>query len=146
MADAVAVEPISTATFPINREINREFCDFRRAPRLRWLTSPKISETWSQIPYSMKQGISPAEQGILAQEQGILPANRKSPPDAIFGTHTGYIRHQFRTSCEYISVALSIRDTRQYSSVWWASANSPGPMITVGGDPNAGVRAEASVK
>ncbi len=56
------------------------------------------------------------------------------------------IRHQLRISCEYISVALSMRDTRQYSSVWWASANSPGPIITVGGDPSAGVSAEASVK
>src|SRR5450759_585442 len=58
---------------PANREKNREFFDFRRPSRLRWLTRPIISVTWSQIPYSIKQGISSAEQGILPQEQGILP-------------------------------------------------------------------------
>ena len=50
----------------------REFFDFRRPSRFRWLTRPMISVTWSQIPYSMKQGIISAEQGILPQEQGIL--------------------------------------------------------------------------
>jgi hypothetical protein len=58
---------------PANREKNRKFFKFRRASRLIWLTSPMISETWSQISYSMEQGIISAEQGILAQEQGFLP-------------------------------------------------------------------------
>ena len=74
VADAVVVEPVSTAKFPANREKNREFFNFRRASRLIWLTNPIISVTWSQISYSMEQGIISAEQGILAQEQGNLTA------------------------------------------------------------------------
>jgi hypothetical protein len=74
VADAVTVEPVSTRKFPANREKNKEFFDFRRASRLRGLTSPMISEAWSQIPYSIKQGIISAEQGILPQEQGVSPA------------------------------------------------------------------------
>jgi hypothetical protein len=52
VADAVAVEPVSTTKFPANREKSREFFVFRRAARLRWLTSPMISMTSSQIPYA----------------------------------------------------------------------------------------------
>jgi len=72
VADAVAVEPVSTPKFPANREKNRDFFNFKHHPRRGWLTSPMNSEAWSAIPYSMKQGIISAEQGILAQEQGFL--------------------------------------------------------------------------
>ena len=87
VADAVAVEPVSPTNFPANREKNREFFDFRRPFRLRWLTRPTISVTWSQIPYSMKQGIFSAEQGILPQEQGILSFKIEIIADRVFGTH-----------------------------------------------------------
>ena len=46
-----------------------------------------ISETWSQISYSMEQGIISAEQGILVREQGILPGKIEISPDEVFGTH-----------------------------------------------------------
>jgi hypothetical protein len=64
VADAVVVEPVSTAKFPANREKNREFFNFRRASRLIWPTSPMISVILSQIPYSTEQGIVFTEQGI----------------------------------------------------------------------------------
>src|SRR5262249_28927039 len=54
--------------------------------------------------------------------------------------------HQSRMIAESITVACTIRDTKQYSAVWCASSSSPGPMIAVGGPPIAGVRIEASVK
>ena len=87
VADAVAVERVSTPSFPANREINREFLRIRSLYEILKADTRANSAAFSEIPYSTKQGIISAEQGILAQEQGILPANRISPPDEIFGTH-----------------------------------------------------------
>jgi hypothetical protein len=65
VADAVQVEPVSTAKFPTNREKNREFC--RIAVSI-------ASETINNGLVTKEQGIILAEQGILAREQGILSA------------------------------------------------------------------------
>jgi hypothetical protein len=71
VADAVAVEPVSTPKLPANREINREF--YRIHPLCEILNADMraISKAFGQIPYATEQEIISAEQGILAQEQGI---------------------------------------------------------------------------
>src|SRR5262252_618550 len=43
--------------------------------------------------------------------------------------------HHRRAICPYASTACPIRSTRQYSSVWCAISNSPGPSTTVGMPP-----------
>jgi hypothetical protein len=77
VADAVAVEPVSTAKFPANREINREFCRIRPLCKILKADTRAISKAFSQIPYAKEQGIISAEQGISAQEQGILRTKPK---------------------------------------------------------------------
>jgi hypothetical protein len=74
VADAVAVEPVSTVKFPANREKNREFCKIAASGAPETLNSSSVAGLPMQIPYSTKQGILLTEQGILTQEQGILPA------------------------------------------------------------------------
>jgi hypothetical protein len=74
VADAVAVEPVSTVKFPANREKNREFCKIEALGAPETVNSGAVAGLSKQIPYSTEQGIISAEQGILAQEQGILPA------------------------------------------------------------------------
>ena len=64
VADAVAVEPVSTAKFPANREINREFFNFGPDRSSEVAIRPMIQRTWSEIPYSTEQGIFAKEQGI----------------------------------------------------------------------------------
>jgi hypothetical protein len=73
VADAVAVEPVSTPKFPANREKNREFCQIRSLCEILKANTRAISKAFSQIPYATEQGIISAEQGILAQDQRILP-------------------------------------------------------------------------
>jgi len=73
VADAVTVEPVSTAKFPANREKNREF---RRIHPLGPILSAHTlakSKVSSEIPYATEQGNILEEQGIQAQEQGIFP-------------------------------------------------------------------------
>ena len=77
VADAVAVEPVSTPKFPANREKNREFFNFGPDSGLEHSMRPMISRAFKQIPYVTEQGIISAEQGILAQEQVILPTKSK---------------------------------------------------------------------
>jgi hypothetical protein len=74
VADAVAVEPVSTVQFPANREKNREFCKIATSGAPETLNSGAIAGLSMQIPYSTEQGIILPEQGILAEEQGILRA------------------------------------------------------------------------
>jgi hypothetical protein len=74
VADAVVVEPVSTAEFPANREINREFCRNGTFRAISKANTRAISKAFSKILYSIEQGIISAEQGLLVQEQGILPA------------------------------------------------------------------------
>ena len=71
VADAVAFEPVSNPKFPANREINREFFNFEPACGSDDRMRPMISGLFSQIPYSMEQGIFLTEQGIPTEEQGI---------------------------------------------------------------------------
>ena len=74
VADAVLVEPVSTAKFPANREINREFGRMRPLGAILKADTRADSKAFSKIPYTTEQGIISAEQGIFAREQGILPA------------------------------------------------------------------------
>jgi hypothetical protein len=74
VADAVAVEPVSTPKFPANREKNREFWRNRPLCEILKADTRENSMAFNEIPCSTKQGIISAEQGILAQEQGVLPA------------------------------------------------------------------------
>jgi hypothetical protein len=71
VADAVAVEPVSTLKFPANREINREFHRIRLIDAILKADTRAKSEACSEIPYAKEQGIISAEQGIPTQEQGI---------------------------------------------------------------------------
>jgi hypothetical protein len=74
VADAVQVEPVSTAKFPANREKNREFRRIRPLGAILKADTRVDSEACSEIPYAAEQGIILAEQGISARDQGILPA------------------------------------------------------------------------
>ncbi len=83
-----------------------------------------------------RRGAAPAAPGDRREMRIWQPADGRSsqPP------------RQRRASASYASAACRIWATGQYSSVWWAMCISPGPRITVGGRPQAGVSAEASVK
>ena len=70
VADAVVVEPVSTAKFPANREKNREFCKIVASGAPETANNGVVTGLPMQIPYSTEQGIILEEQGILAQEQG----------------------------------------------------------------------------
>jgi hypothetical protein len=50
VADAVAVEPVSTAKFPANREKNREFCKIAASGSPEILNSTAVAELPMQIP------------------------------------------------------------------------------------------------
>ena len=86
VADAVTVEPVSTAEFPANREKNREFCKIATSGAATTANNTVVTGLPVQIPYSTEQGIILAEHGILAQEQGILSAELQSLPNEISGT------------------------------------------------------------
>jgi hypothetical protein len=77
VADAVAVEPVSTPKFPANREINREFCRIHPLCEILNADTRAISKAFGRIPYATEQGIISAEQGFLTQEQGISIAKAK---------------------------------------------------------------------
>ena len=72
VADAVAVEPVSTPKFPANREKNREFCKIAASRAADTINNAIITELSVQIPYSAEQGIILTEHGFLVREQGIL--------------------------------------------------------------------------
>ena len=57
VADAVAVEPVSTPKFPANREKNREFVHFRSFAANSVSMRSMIAGLLSSIPYSSDQGI-----------------------------------------------------------------------------------------
>jgi hypothetical protein len=57
VVDAVVVEPVSTLKFPANREINREFCDFRLIGAILIANQQANSNCCSEIPYVTEQGI-----------------------------------------------------------------------------------------
>ena len=88
VADAVLVEPVSTAKFPANREKNREFRKIvaSRAPEIR--NNGLGTGLLTQIPYSTEQGIILAEQGIFARTGNFITRAREldTSPDAIFAT------------------------------------------------------------
>jgi hypothetical protein len=77
VADAVAVESVSTAKFPANREIYRKFFRICSLYEILKADTRANSAAFSEIPYSAEQGIISAEQGILPQEQGILSVKIK---------------------------------------------------------------------
>ena len=74
VVDAVVVEPVSTLSFPANREKNREFSKIAAFGALETINNAVVTGLPVRIPYSTEQGIILAEHGILAREQGILSA------------------------------------------------------------------------
>jgi hypothetical protein len=62
VADAVAVEPVSAAKFPANRDINREFWRSRPLDTILIIDTRANSAAYSEIPYLAKQGIISKEQ------------------------------------------------------------------------------------
>jgi hypothetical protein len=65
VADAVAVEPVSTLQFPANREKNREFNKIRASGAAEIVNNAVVTGLPVLIPYSAEQGIILADQGIL---------------------------------------------------------------------------------
>ena len=79
VGDAVAVEPVSTPKFSANREINREYFNFRPARGSEGSYRLMITQALSQIPYVTEQGIILVEQGILCRNRnftGQVPRTR----------------------------------------------------------------------
>jgi hypothetical protein len=64
VAHTVPIEPVSTAKFPANREINREFHRIRPIAAILKADTRANSEACSEIPYATEQGIISEEQGI----------------------------------------------------------------------------------
>ena len=88
VADAVAVEPVSTPEFPANREINREFHQIGPLCKIRKADTRADSKASSEIPYATEQGIISAEQGILVYEQGAFNGQIRNH-QMRFSVHTG---------------------------------------------------------
>jgi hypothetical protein len=91
VADAVAVEPVSTPKFPANREKNREFCKLVAFAAAETPNRAVVAGLLMQIPCSMEQGIILVEQGIPAQEQGILRAKTEVHRRMRLLVHTGMV-------------------------------------------------------
>jgi len=72
VADAVVVEPVSTPTFPANREKNREFNKIGASGAAGTVNNGVVTGLPVRIPYSAEQGIILSEHGIMAQKQGVL--------------------------------------------------------------------------
>ena len=70
VADAVQVEPVSTAEFPANREKNREFCRNGMSGASATVNNGVVIGLSTRIPYSTEQGIILAEQGKLGARTG----------------------------------------------------------------------------
>ena len=105
VADAVAVEPVSTDKFPANREINREFCRIRSLCKILKADTRAISKAFSQIPYTTEQGIYSAEQGIPVQEQGIFTDQIRNHHRMRFSVHTAIViplEHVGTRNCQLI--------------------------------------------
>ncbi len=77
VADAVAVEPLSTTKFPANREKNREFCKITASGAAKAVNNAVVTGLPVQISYLPEQGIVLAEHGILLRKQGILSTGIK---------------------------------------------------------------------
>lgn len=88
-ADAVTVEPVSTAGFPANKEINREFRQIRRFNTIFIANTRANTAACTEIPYTKEQGIISAEQGIPAREQGIFTDQIRNHHRMRFSVHTG---------------------------------------------------------
>jgi hypothetical protein len=87
VADAVDLEPVSTAKFPANREKNREFRQIGPLRAILKADARANSEACSEIPYATEQGIISEEQGILAREQGIFTRHSAERfADDVFGS------------------------------------------------------------
>ncbi len=75
VADAVQVEPVSTANFPANREKNREFRQIGPLGAILKADTRANSEAFSEIPCATEQGIFGAQQGISWAKQGRVALN-----------------------------------------------------------------------
>ena len=68
--DAVPIGPVSNPEFPANREINREFCRFRRSAAILASSRQANSMTCNEIPYATEQGILGGITGNFFQGTG----------------------------------------------------------------------------
>ena len=75
VADAVAIELVSTTEFPAIREKNREFIDSGMIFGPERVKNPLKPGLRSHIPYALEQGILGAEQGIFGSDQGFSLAH-----------------------------------------------------------------------
>jgi len=88
LADAVAVEPVSSPKFPANREFYREFCKIVASGAPETANNGFVIGHSMRIPYSTEQGIIFVKQGILAREQGISRAKKRNHCRIRFPVHT----------------------------------------------------------
>ena len=78
VADALAVEPVSTAEFPANREKNRVFLRIGLFGEALCADTRTHSEAYSRIPYATEQRIHSGEQRTAAQKQEIFLARART--------------------------------------------------------------------
>ena len=83
VADAVAIELVSTTEFPAIREKNREFIDSGMIFGPERSKNPLKPGLRSHIPYALEQGILGAEQGILGGDQGF--SSKTNSQDVVMG-------------------------------------------------------------
>ena len=80
--EAVLIEPVSTSNFPANREINREFCEFRPSCTILAPNQGGHSMACRIIPYAMEQGHNRGVTGNFFQRTGNYrhPIRYTAPP------------------------------------------------------------------
>src|SRR6266536_2655071 len=70
--DAVGCQPVSNPNSLLNREINREFCRFRRSAAILASSRRANSKTCSEIPYAMEQGILFQRTGEFSRQNRVF--------------------------------------------------------------------------
>ena len=87
VADAVAVEPVSTPKFPANREINREFRGFGRCSAEQVSTPTSNFNGLHSIPYTKEQGVFLKRTGKFIPGSGKLRPFNSDQPARHFTLH-----------------------------------------------------------
>jgi hypothetical protein len=73
VADAVAVEPVSTPKFPANREINREFHQIGPLCKILKADTRADSKASSEIPYQQNRELFWRNREFLFRNREFLP-------------------------------------------------------------------------
>ena len=87
VADAVDLEPVSSAKFPANRENNREFCQIDPLAAILKADTRENSEACSEIPCATEQGIISADREIWRRNREISAAKVTIIPGVVDSTH-----------------------------------------------------------